>query len=832
MKHTRSLILCIATLILAAGCKDDNTPDAPQPGDWTVNVLGGSDAEISEGEIVTFGQHATYGSLRIELKGYRADRDGAVSVACSDADWLTIDSKALDEDGIVSLTIQENDNDRRRYATVTFTSTLYPSVTASLTVEQLSRGDSDTNGDEAKEQLYVGYGYDIYKALDSPMAVRTKKPILDYKHLVEASNAADYETVHDSHLSRTEMKYVASKSLYEYSEDLTKQQTKSDDYTVSGCKSDCEQAAGLTENKSETKMQNYGRGIMLKTVHARVIDKAALQHLRKTGHMPFASDFMTRLFTIMQAKGDAQRNLVVQTLEEYGTHLIIQVDLGGRIDYTFTMQKSGTVYTQDEMVQEAEYTMGQISKDDRGKGYNQETSSSKSASGAIKVVGGSETVRNLMRDDIKQLTKTSQIPPEHITEWLASINYTEDAVRRGDIDVVHFEVEPLWNLVPDNLRDIFLDVTLRMAERTDCKVSDELLGTDLYTIDCTRADLFDFSNAGDDQTLCRLLYLKSGEENIQVPVLEVCSEYVPKIRTDRRVTVIYPIYKQKIRMNEGVFIGDGIHQPAYVGFGGGDCFVAPIMTMKCTDIITQVSYINGSLNTDRPSVKFISEDQRSRVVKDDVFYFRSSPNTYKYPIVKIGDQFWTRRDVYHKMGLALNSSSDRTLDIMKDGILYARFWHDLGRANIASNKWMWGWSPNTMFEGDPNQLWYFPRGNDVKNLHAFLGFNPKALFAGQVSGFNAEFNGYYGGYDIVNKKSTEDPVVRSKGELNVFATRNTKGESSSTLLVLDKNYQLYEAANGPDGSWRENYYPVRPVRGYMFNYPTLNTIQDYENKYK
>ena len=55
---------------------------------------------------------------------------------------------------------------------------------------------------------------------------------------------------------------------------------------------------------------------------------------------------------------------------------------------------------------------------------------------------------------------------------------------------------------------------------------------------------------------------------------------------------------------------------------------------------------------------------------------------------------------------------------------------------------------------------------------------------------------------------------------------------SSTLLVLDKNYQLYEAANGPDGSWRENYYPVRPVRGYMFNYPTLNTIQDYENKYK
>ena len=245
-----------------------------------------------------------------------------------------------------------------------------------------------------------------------------------------------------------------------------------------------------------------------------------------------------------------------------------------------------------------------------------------------------------------------------------------------------------------------------------------------------------------------------------------------------------------------------------------------------------MSYINGSLGVEQSGVKFISEDKRNRTVKDDVFYFRSSPNTYKYPIVKIGSLFWTRRDVYHKMGLALSSSSDRTLDVVKNGVLYARFWHDLGRSNISANKWIWGNSPNTLFQGNPNQLWYFPRGDDVRNLHAYLGFNPKALFAGQVAGFNAEFNGYYGGYDIVNKKSAGQVDIRSKGELNVFATRNTKDETNALLLVLDKNYQLYEAANGPDGTWRENYYPVRPVRGYMFNYPTLNTIQNYENKYK
>lgn len=830
MKHTPKLILLSVALLLATACSDD-VPDIPQPGSWMVSVLGGSAAEVGDEGEVSFGQPATYGSLRIELKGYNAERDGDVTVSCTDADWIAVQCDKLGADGIIPFTLQGNTGAARRHATLVFTSTRYPSLTASLSVGQLSNADSDINADEAKEQLYVGYGYDIYKALDSPMAVRTTKPILDYNSLIGAGSYASYETVHDSHLSRTEMKYVASKSLFEYAENLTQQQTKTDEYSVAGCKADCEQAVGLGEGANR-EMQNYGRGIMLKTVHARVIDRAALQHLRSLGRIPFATDFMNRILAIQRATGNNRRNLVVQTLEEYGTHLIVQSDLGGRIDYTFTMQKSGVVYMQDELVEEAEYTMGQISKNDRTKSYNQETSSSKSASGAIKVVGGSEAVRSMLTSDIRNLSKTSQLPPDHITEWLASINYSEDALRSGDIDVVHFEVEPLWNLVPDVIRQDFLEVTLNMVERSDCGPRDDFLGTDLYTIDCTRADLFDFSKVGADQSLCRLLYLRSGEENAQLPVLQVCSEYVPKIRTDQRVTVIYPIYKQKIRLNEGLFIGDGIHQPAYVGFGGDDCFIAPLMTYKNTDIIKQVSYINGSLSVDPPSVKFISEDARGRKVKDDVFYFRSSSTTNRYPIVKIGAQFWTRRDVFHKMGLATSSSSDRTLDVVRDGVLFARFWHDLGRTNIAQNRWLWGYSPNTLFEGSPNQLWYFPRGDDVRNLQAYLGFNPKSLFAGQVTGFDAAFNGYYGGYDIVSKKSAGETALRGKGELNVFATRNTKEESSSMLLVLDKNYQLYEAANGPDGSWRENYYPVRPVRGYMFSYPSLNTIENFESKYK
>ncbi len=832
MKYLRIIISIMAAVIVFTGCRDDDgTTDVPQTGTWTVSLLGGSAVEVSDDGDAVFGHRAVYGSIRVEIKGYDAARDGNVIVECKDAEWLNIEGDTLGDDGIVSITTLDNDTERRRSATITFSSELYPSLSTSIVVDQLSTADEDNNGVDARSQLYVGYGYDIYKALDSPMAVRAKRPIIDYEMLVKAGNSASYETVHDSHLSRTEMKYVASKSLYEYAENLTRQQTKSEEYAVAGCKADCELAAGLGEGANR-QMQNYGRGMLVKTVHARVIDKAALLHLRKIDQIPFSSDFLNSINAILTEKGDNRKKRVIQTLEEYGTHLIMQADLGGRIDYTFSIEKSGVVYAQDELVEEAEYTMGRISKKDRNQGYNQQTSSSKSAAGAIKVLGGSEQVRSILKQDISGLDKTAQLPPDHITEWLASINYNDNALQNGDIDVIHFELEPLWNLVPDELRDLFMEVTLNMTERSDCKVRDDILGTDLYNIDCTREDLFKFNENDDGQSLCRILYLRSGEENTMMPVLQVCSEYVPKIRTDRRVTVIYPIYKQKIRMNEGLFIGDGVHQPAYVGFGGGECYVAPLTAMKNSDIVKRVSYINGSLNVEISETKFISEDKRGRTVRDDIFYFRSSPNTFKYPIVKIGEHFWTRKDVSHKMGLATSASSDRTLDVVKEGVLYARFWHELGRTTVGANKWLWAYEPNTLFPGNPNTKWFFPTGEDIRRLHTFLGFNPKALFPGQASGFNAQFNGYWGTYDILNEVEESSMNMQYKGELNIFATRNTKNDSEARLVVLDKNYNLYEAATGANGPWRENYYPVRPVRGYMFNYPTLNTYQDFENKYK
>ena len=816
------------------GCSDDNDEEIVVPSaGWKVSVLGGSAVDVDDEGAAFFGREATYGSLRLQLEGYDRERDGQVRISLTDgSSWLTIDNDTLGTDGIISLATKENTDDQLRTATLQLlASNGEPPQQALVTVSQRSSAEQDANGGNAKEDLYVGYGYDIFKALDNPMSVRVKTPILDLQKLREAGNSATYETVHDSRLSRTEMKYVASSTLYEYSEDLTQQQTQST-VKLSGCKVDCDMAASFNVNVNE---QNFGRGSMVKTVAARVIDKAALLHLRQRNQMPYTTPFLNRvnnLLTLQITNPSVLDEEITKTLEEYGTHLVLQADLGGRLDYTFTMTKSGTVHSKNELVEEVDFTMGRLANNQRTPSYAHSVSSKKNVSGAIKVTGGMKEAKARLEADIAQLGTTSQLPPDHVTEWLASISYDDRALIAGDIDVIHFELMPLWDLVPDKLREPFLNATLKMVERPDCKVSDDKLGTDLYTIDCTRSDLFDFSNVGDDGSLCRILYLKSGEAPEGAPVLEVCSEYVPKIRTDQRVTMVYPIYKKKIRMNEGLFLGDGIHQPAYVGFGGAECFVSPLTELKNTDIITHINYVNGSLSIGSENARFISEDQRGRTVRDDAFYFRVSGTTHKHPIVKIGSNFWTRRDLNHKMGLALKPSDDRTLDQLKDGIVYARFWHDLGRSTSSQNKWMWGYDPNTMFPGNPNMKWYYPSGDEVKNLLEFMGFNPKALFKGQATGFEAQFNGYYGGYDVEAKEQTDDPQVRAKGELNCFATRNKETDNGSILMVLDKNYRLYVAETGASGIWRQNYYPVRPTRGYMYNYPTLKDYLDFEEKYK
>ena len=835
-------------MVLAAvltACHDDgDTPvPAPQAGAWTVSVVGSSSAD--DATVATLGWRAAYESLTVSIGG-RTAATGAISISLdAGSDWLSVASDTLASDSIVALTTKTNTTGVRREATLTFAAvmpdgeapgTAAAQSRASLRIVQLSQADESHNAD-ARDQLFIGYGYDVYKALESPMAVRTRMPVIDYQRLRELSKNYGISFVQDCHLAQTDVRYVASNSIHAFGRDLTEQQTGDTDNHFEGCSEDCKKAGQLIDPaKGELSQHNFGHGSIVKAVASRIVDRAALVDMQRSGEIPFTADVYNRLYVLLDELVDPteRAKYIEQMLADYGTHVITQVDLGGRIDYTFTMQKSVSFNSVEEMKQEVDFTLGRIADTDRT-AANRTTSSSKSAEGAITITGGSSDTRAPMENDIRSLSGTGQISPSHLANWLASINYSPDFERDPSLDIIHFELMPLWDIVPPDLRQLFLDETMRMVQDSDCQLPASELGTDMYEFNTDQwPQLFDFSRATADSTLCRLIYMDYNVKSNQGigsaiekptgdPVLLVCSEYVPKIRTDQRVTIVYPLYDQKLRMNQGLFLGDGIHQPAWVGFKGSDCYVNLIDDLPPGYCITKFWFVHGNLSLKNPTTDVEGLKGKNPVVAGDYFYYIYA-KTYKHPIVKIGSNFWTRSDVYYEMGFTdePDTGNNPNDEHLVDGTLYARFYYDIGIYQREDNGWLWGNDPNQYYTDKPNMKWYMPRVSEIEALYAYLGFNPKALYQGQQSGFDAQFHGYYGVNDLLNNTGFgTNNAVRYRDQYMFMASR-TDDTGQAKVLVLDRDYHL--RLMEPLGDWSDDYFPLRPVRGWMYTYPKWSEI--------
>ena len=254
------------------------------------------------------------------------------------------------------------------------------------------------------------------------------------------------------------------------------------------------------------------------------------------------------------------------------------------------------------------------------------------------------------------------------------------------------------------------------------------------------------------------------------------------IRSDERVNIAYPIYNNKVGLAQGffgLFLGDGIHQPAYVMFDETDCYVEPIVTLTGGTVLNQIAYIGGNLYPDRHQLPFQNVTPEAHY---DYFIYRYDGETHTTPVVKVGSNFWTRRDITHGMGFTPDPDSDDDVrEIMTDGTLFTRFQYDVTSLAGRSNSWSYGYD---------KKHWYLPQPLQMVQLFTYMGNTPKALFRGQVSGFNAQFNGYQGQADIMNQNALGDNVHRGKGELNILASKATSSVGDACLMVLDSHYRL------------------------------------------
>lgn len=805
-------------------CTDDIA--SPSAAEWQVRLDG-------DDEQTVLPRLASYESVKVAVDG--KDAHEFVLVTSSEP-WLKLKTDTLPDDGIVAVETETNDASSRREATLTFASSTNPQHVATLTVTQLSLADNDNNSD-ASAQMYIGYGYDIYKSTDNPMSVRTKEPILDLALLQRYSTADSYEVIHDSKIARMDMKYYTAYTLYEFSTELTKSSSETS-RNITGSLEDCKDAMSYC-TKKEFKEENFGRGTVLKTVASRVIDRGALDDLRRNESMrfTFSNGFKKKYEALKMKSGAARTEAIKDLLSEYGTHVVIQADLGGRIDYTFTMNKSATTDNEAEMKEEIDFTFGTMPASDRNVDFQHSVSSRKNASGAIKVKGGSSAAREQLQRETTGLGADGHLAAESMTAWLASITYDDNAARQENLDVVHFELMPVWDLVESSLHDEFLNATMDMMSRSDYKLPNEMLSGSLYKLDMTRSYIKNFSTAS-NASLCKTLYLNNGIE--KVPVMEVCQEYVPAIRTDKRVTIVYPIYNNRIRITQGIFLGDDIYPASKVAFSGTKAVVVPLTLKDNKRTIETLYYINGNFSTEASGLKFFTDTERGWQVRDDMLMLKttgSGAKVYKHPIVKIGNLFWTRHDINHDMNFTYDDQNERDAvicDRFSDDTpaLYTRFQYEVDFWFDAYNWWTYGYSPLIGITGKPNTKWYLPTPEMLSNLYAYLGFNPKALFKGQVSGFDAQFCGYMGLVDVLNPSRRYNDggnYLRYNKQLCIIASKNVDNNRKPNLLLLypDYRWQKVEIDNAKE-DLLDNYYPVRLCRGAYYNFHSLQTLLDEE----
>ena len=786
--------------VLLVGCSEHEEtltePEVPADAVFTVSA---ADTLLS--------RFASFENITVKVAHSEKD-EGAITVNAN-ADWLTLKTDTLPKDGIISLATTDNKSSTRREALLTFSSAT--GTKATLRLYQRCIADDDVNADPAADG-YLGYGYDIYQSLDNPMAVRKTHAVLSLDQLRTQSSDITYEVVHENRLSRTDFNIYSARSISEYATLLTNSASNTE-VKLMGCKQNCDQLQQVSRHE-DLMVSNLAYGVMQKAVWSRTIDRGALMHLRDAGKQLFTFAFKQDLQKVTGQTGAARADALERLLEKYGTHVVVQADYGGKIDYTFTMTKTGSLRYDEELRCQAEFTLGRLPKAEWSDKQSSVLSSSKQAQGAINITGGSAATRQQLQQDVKGLGAADGLPPEHLLQWLGSINYSDHPGTDEALDVIHFEIIPLWDLFTGDLQREVMHAVLSRADLSSCKVSDAIANIDLYWIDLSKAVQFGID---DNATLSRIVYVKG------VPVLNVCSEYVPMIRADERVNIAYPIYNNKVGLSlgfSGLFLGDGIHQPAYVMFDKTDCYVEPITTLTGETVLNQIGYVGGNLYPDRHQLPFQNVTPETH---DDFFIYRYNGETHTTPVVKVGASFWTRRDITHGMGFTPDPNSDDDVrEIMTDGTLFTRFQYDVTSLAGRSNSWSYGYD---------GKRWNLPQPAQVYQLFTYMGNTPKALFRGQVSGFNAQFNGYQGQADILNSNALGENAHRGKGELNIVASKSSNSVDDACLMVLDSHYRLQliddKTYVGEDAKqWRTNYYPVRLCRGMGYEYPSLQTIQD------
>lgn len=754
-------------------------------------------AVVTTGETLDAGQH--YHTVGLEIEGLT--RESVIGIS-TDTEWLAIKSDTLPSDGLFDVLPEANTDVEERVARLTLTNRTDGSTSV---VELVQKGYVGENDDPSS--IYrIGCGFSCFDDYKCSTSIRGS--VISEAGLRQFDSDSTFVSVQDGVRGESYYEFYSAYSLSEMQNKLTKKTSSTTN--ILGFKKTVERFSLVSQEA--TNEQYYGYARMVRVVSSKSMDVGALKYIcrnldilnknEEKPKYPFSDGFYTLYTQINKESGSARTALIKKMIEQYGTHVIVQTSLGGAIDLAVTFSRN-LVTTLDESTESVFKTLtGAKSSSD----VKNSVTSSFSKEGAINIYGGSESTRKALKDSVTQLspTGTNTLPDSELDNWIESITaHTDDA-----LDAVDFSFIPIWELFSNKtVSNEILSVVTSMANEQRNIFSDAELGVDNYALPLTR-EMMEF----DSRNTSSLVRVLSSDN---VPIAEICNEYVPAVRSDKRITVVYPIVNGVTRITMGLFPGDGENRPVYLSFSGSDVYVNPLDGYGTADKLNTLYYLHGTLFADNQGVPL----RKGRFsTKEHKLQFVNSKQIY--PVVKIGSGYWTRSDIMEYMDWGYTDMYGEFCyaDNVVDGYEFALIYYTQAQSFMSLNQKVYD---NQGHPINGRDRWYVPRTTDKVHLTRYLGHNHKSMLQGQQSGFDALFLGRCTdinpdtGEELLEMRHLDNGTRCYVVFKNVDMTVTAETVSGASVLVLKQDY-TWETLS--DKEARFYYYPVRLFRTNYYNY--------------
>lgn len=779
--HILKFTVMVALLSALSACSDHELPLSPdEPGQITADA-----------DEIRLPVRAAYHQVKLDAE------NGIPTGVCvsSDQSWLELVADTVSADGYVEIHAERNEDSVGRHGTLTIGDPDDGGVT--IPVYQCGPDDDDSNGGLG---CYAGCGYNIFNEINSETSICS--PVIDY----DRATAIDPMIVQTVARNVQDVKTTTSNSLVEMSELMTHSVEK----TSTGLKGGKKTIMRFEDQTGKTKMDETGFAYInlqrLSACSSLDISKA-MYYMDNGYHDILTPEFRKQYDAIISEP--TQEN-VFKLFKEFGTHIVTYVDLGGSMDIAVSFNKTmvGTLNMRADDFRQ--YFFNSEPSDYTLNNKIQGLSTSVGNKGSFKIAGGTKETRDAIIRDCETM---GHINPDHINRWTQTLPKRDfmnhDALAR--LSPVNVQLVPIWSLFPPRLANLFFECAIQESQKSTNAINDAKAGLDNYGFKITDADFMNFKDNA-DESLVRVVYANQNDLSKAAPVLEICNEYVPVLKGNERVTVIYPIRNGSPFHGTGLYPGDGNGCGlAWLTFSEGDVYVQPIEGANSSERIDSVYYLHGNIYLTSLGLNL------KRNIKMDW----KAKGIIGLPIVKIGSGYWTRRNIDRSI-----ASGQFT------GSVFRQHQCDPGNGEV----WVQIRSETHPTEapagigkkldeiyGEP-ALWYYPTNYDRANLTEYIGYETRHLLKGQLTGFDAQFEGFYGdgGIDGVEEVAWNEDSKLFNTDKCYLIFKNNINATEGMALVFEGNYRFRTIGLGT----KNNYFPLRLFRTSYYRYDNLNSAKD------